>query len=188
MHEIAPFYNWEKFYTSANDKKSPFYGKEYNYELYSNEIYGYFIHPGWDFIGSETLYIKIIFADYKSNFAIIEMIGEWNDTLYNDVMHFKRNVIDLMVNAGIFKFLLIGENVFNFHGSDDCYYEEWFEDIEDGWIVGISFREFIHREWRKYGIDSYINYGGELEAIHWRTMTPQLLYKHTSQLIQKRIG
>jgi hypothetical protein len=188
MHEIAPFYNWEKFYEASSDRKSPFYGKSYNYDLYTNEIYGYFIHPSWDFIGSETLYIKIIFADYKSNFAIIEMIGEWNDTLYNDIMHFKRNLIDLMVAHGINKFLLIGENVFNFHGSDDCYYEEWFEDIEDGWIVGIGFREFIYQEWRKYGIDSYVNYGGELETVSWRTLTPQLLYKHINQLVQKRIG
>mgnify|MGYP000583790805 CR=1 FL=1 len=26
----------------------------------------------------------------------------------------------------------IGENVFNFHGSDDCYYEEWFDELEEG--------------------------------------------------------
>jgi hypothetical protein len=47
-------------------------------------------------------------------------------------MHFKRNVIDQMVGNGINQFILIGENVMNFHGSDDCYYEEWFEDVEDG--------------------------------------------------------
>jgi len=43
-------------------------------------------------------------------------------------MHLKRNVIDVLVGERINKFILIGENVLNFHGSDDSYYEEWFED------------------------------------------------------------
>ena len=188
MHEIEPFYRWETFYKSSDDKKSPFYGKEYNFDLYTNDIYGYYIHPGWDFIGSETLYVKILFADYKKKFSVIELIGEWNDTLYNDIMHLKRNLIDELSVHGIDKYILIGENVFNFHGSDDCYYEEWFEDVENGWIVAINFREFVHQEWRKYGIDSYVNYGGNLETINWRTMTPQIFFDHINAAITKRLG
>jgi len=188
MHEIEPFYSWEKFYNSSVDKKSPFFGKEYNYELFENEIYGYFISPAWDFIGSETLYVKILYANYSEKYAIIELIGEWNDTLHNDVMHLKRNFIDALIQAGINEFILIGENVFNFHGSDDCYYEEWFEDIEEGWIVFMNFRDFIDREWRKYGIDAYVNYGGDLEVENWRTMTPQILHKHIRSTIVKRLA
>ena len=56
------------------------------------------------------------------------MFGEWNDTLHNDIMFFKRNVIDHLIGQGIRKFILLGENLLNFHGSrDDEYYEEWFE-------------------------------------------------------------
>ena len=30
--------------------------------------------------------MKILFADYEQNFAIIELIGEWNDAIENDIM------------------------------------------------------------------------------------------------------
>jgi hypothetical protein len=187
MHDIEPFYNWDKFYSSVDDEKSPFYGVEYNLVSYTNDIYGYYIHPLWDFIGSETLYIKILFADYNQKFVIIEMFGEWNDTLHNDIMHFKRNVIDLLVKENINQFILIGENVLNFHGSDDCYYEEWFEDVEEGWIAAVNFREFIFDEWKKFNLDSYINYGGSMEVDNWRTMNPLQFYESIKGLILRRI-
>ncbi|MDX2189419.1 MAG: hypothetical protein SFY32_06130 [Bacteroidota bacterium] len=188
MHDIEPHYGWEKYYNSSEDSKSPFFEKEYNYELLTNDIYGYYINPAWDYIGSETLYAKILFADYTNNCAIIELIGEWNDTLHNDIMHLKRNLIDELIYEGINKFIIIGENIFNFHGSDDCYYEEWFEDIEDGWIVSIGFRDFVLSEWRKFGIDAYVNYGGELEVENWRTLQPLSLYKFINDKIVKRLG
>ena len=36
----------------------------------------------------------------------------------------------------------IGENVLNFHHSDDAYYEEWFDEVmeDDGWIALLNFR------------------------------------------------
>ena len=71
------------------------------------------------------------------------MIGEWNDCLYNDIMTFKRNIIEHLMNEGINKFILIGESVLNFHESDDCYYEEWFDEIDDGWIVAMNFQEHV---------------------------------------------
>jgi hypothetical protein len=187
MHEIEPFYNWDKFYSSTEDEKSPFYGTEYNLVHYTNDIYGYYIHPLWDFIGSETLYIKVLFADYEKRFAVIELFGEWNDTLHNDIMHLKRNVIDIMLREHINKFILIGENVLNFHGSDDCYYEEWFEDVEDGWIAAVNFREFVFDEWKKYNLDSYINYGGTMEVEEWRTLSPVVFYERISQMILRRL-
>jgi hypothetical protein len=188
MHEIEPFYNWEEYYMSSEDVQSPFYEAEYNTESYSNTIYGYYIHPFWDSIGSETLYVKILFADYDEQIVVIEFIGEWNDTLHNDIMHFKCNVIDLLLAEGITKFILIGENVMNFHGSDDEYYAEWFEEIEAGWIAAINFREHILEEWKKYGLDYYINFGGTLEVLNWRTMRPQAFCQTVESLIQKRLG
>ena len=38
MHEIEPFYNWEKHYVAAEDRKSPFYGRDYNMNQYENDI------------------------------------------------------------------------------------------------------------------------------------------------------
>ncbi|HSI91519.1 MAG TPA: hypothetical protein VK927_10415, partial [Adhaeribacter sp.] len=80
------------------------------------------------------------------------------------------------------------ENVFNFHGSDDSYYEEWFEEVEEGWIAAINFQEFVLREMTQYNLDYYINYGGNLEEIPWRTLDPRKLFQVVGALIQKRLA
>ncbi len=186
MHQIEPFYNWEKYYQACKDPQSPFYKRKYDLN-YSSAIYGYYIHPLWDFIGSETLYIKILFTDYKNSFCVIELFGEWNDTLHNDIMFLKRNVIDVLTKQNIKYFILIGENILNFHGSDDCYYEEWFEDVEEGWIAATGFRYFVLDEWKKFRIDYYINFGVHLEIDNWRTLKPLQLFQLMNTLITKRI-
>ncbi|NMM49713.1 hypothetical protein [Marinigracilibium pacificum] len=188
MHDLIPYEKWLKYYRSEDDDRSPFYGKEYNFELYTDNIYGYYIDPAWDFIGSDTLYLKILYVDYERSSCIIEFIGEWNDAITNDSMHLKRNVIDPMINEGINKFLLIGENVFNFHGDDDSYYEEWYEDVEDGWICAVGFHKHVYQEWKIYGVDSYIDFGGSLELINWRTFKPMMLIDRISMEFSKRLG
>ena len=188
MHTIEPFYNWYKYYNVAEDQNSPYFGKTYDFDCYSDDIYGYYIDPAWDYMGSDTLYIKILFADYRHKFIVIEFIGEWNDAITNDVMHLKRNIVDHFVKLGINKFILIGENVLNFHGSDDCYYEEWFDDIEEGWIAAINFRDFVLDEMKKYNIDFYINFGGSLQIDKWRTMSPVQLCTIVDKLITRRIS
>ena len=177
-----------KYYDSSGDEYSPFYGKEYNYDLFQDAIYNYYIDPAWDYIGSDTLYIKLLYVDYGADYAIIELMGEWNDAISNDIMYLKRNVADQLLMHGVNKYILIGENIFNFHGSDDCYYEEWFDDVEDGWVAAINFRDFVTEEWRKYGIDHYINWGGELDIDNWRTMTPMVLFERVRHVIGRRIG
>lgn len=192
MHEIEPFYNWEKYYESSQDDQSPFYGKEYNFDLYSENIYGYFIDPGWDFMGSETLYIKILYADYDEGYIILEMIGEWNDTINNDIMILKRNIIDHFLNEGINKFILIGENVLNFHGSDDSYYEEWSTQVNDdfdepGWVVAMNFHDHVVTELYKYSLHYYLFMGEDYNIFNWRTMHPSQLKERVSQLINKKL-
>jgi hypothetical protein len=188
MHQIEPFSNWLKYYDSSLDENSPFYGKEYNYDLYTETVYGYYIDPAWDSIGSETLYIKTLYTDYDEAFVILEFIGEWNDTLHNDIMTLKRDFLELLMYQGINKFILIGENIFNFHGSDDLYYEEWFEEVEDGWIAAVSFPEFIQEEFKKYKIDCYVNMGGTLQIAQWRTLHPLKFYELVKQLVQRRLN
>ncbi len=187
MHKIQPYHRWLNYYDPALDQATPFYGKDYNYNLYSENIYGYYIDPAWDFMGSESLFLKILFADYIHGFAIIEFMGEWNDAINNDIMHLKRNVIESLILNKVNKFILIGEYVFNFHGSDDCYYEEWFEEVEDGWIAAVNFRDFVTDEWSNYNVDSFINSGGTLNMDNWRTLKPIQLFKKVSALISKRI-
>ena len=186
MHEIEPFYNWEKYYNAYTDMHSPFFRRK-PLNSYENTIYGYYIHPDWDEIGSETLYVKLLFVDYEMQVAIIELLGEWNDALHNDIMHLKRVVIDSLVRRDIKHFMLIGENILNFHASDDCYYEEWFEDVEDGWIAGINFRDFVEAEWTKYHLDYYMHFGGTLHIDNWRTLKPKALFEVVRQHITRRL-
>lgn len=121
MQDIEPHFRWRDFYRSEDDRFSPFYQKEYSEFEYTNQVYNYLLHPQWDYFGSPTLYIKIIYADYQQGYAIIEMIGEWNDAITNDIMYLKRDVLEVLMENGINKFVLIGENVLNFHASDDSY-------------------------------------------------------------------
>jgi hypothetical protein len=187
MHNIVPYERWLELYNTALDQHSPFHGKDYHYDVYSETIYGYYIDPAWDYIGSETLYMKILMADYTRGYAILEFIGEWNDAINNDIMHLKRNVIELLAAAGINKYILLGEHIFNFHGSDDSYYEEWFDEVEDGWIAAVSFPEFIRSEMEKYQLGQYINMGGTLELEHWRTLKPRVFFELVEGLIQRRL-
>ncbi len=188
MHQIEPFSNWLIHYDSSTDENSPFQGKEYNYELYTETIYGYYIDPAWDSFGSETLYLKTLYADYERGYVVLEFIGEWNDTLNNDIMTLKRDVLEQFMYKGINKFILIGENIFNFHGSDDLYYEEWFDEVEDGWIAAVSFPDFIQQEMMRYKLDRYINMGGTLQLDNWRTLHPARFCEWVDQLIVRRLN
>lgn len=187
MQDIEPFYAWEYLYNSAEDKRSPFYGREYSEMICTNVIYNYYIHPRWDEIGSATLYTKVLFVDYDEGFAIIELLGEWNDCLYNDIMYLKRNLIEPMLREGIIKYIIIGENVLNFHADDDSYYQEWYEDLENGWIALINFRDHVLDEFTQGHLNYYLNFGGLLKNVNWRPLSPKNLYSVIDNLISKRL-
>ena len=188
MHDIEPFWLWRDLYIASEDELSPFYNRQYSEFEFTQSVYNYLIHPQWDYIGSPTLYIKILYADYELSFCVIEFIGEWNDCLHNDIMFLKRNIIDCMVKEGIRKFMLVGENILNFHASDDCYYQEWFEDIDDGWIAAINFRKHVISEFESHHIDYYMAFGGNLNNLDWRTFTPLQLLEKVDSLMTKRLN
>jgi len=176
MHEIEPYHNWRLLYAAEQDERSPLFGQEHSEFEYSNTVYNYYIHPQWDEMGSRTLYLKILFTEYEQHFAIIEFIGEWNDALENDIMQLKRTIIDPMMEKGIFKFILIGENIMNFHGSDDSYYEEWQEEIADqgGWITFLNLPEQSLQEFKSEHLDRYCYF---LDYPKWRTHQPEDLFQ-----------
>jgi len=188
MHEIEPYYKWRDDYIASEDEFSPFYATQYNEFEFDKQIYNYLLHPQWDSFGSNTLYMKVLFADYERSYAIIEFIGEWNDAINNDIMLLKREILELMIDNGINHFILIGENILNFHSSDDCYYEEWFQDVEDGWIAGINFREHVIEEFKRNNIDYYINFGGQLDEMNWRSLKPIQLFKLVEEQLTKRLS
>jgi hypothetical protein len=188
MHDIEPYYNWQDLYLASEDERSPFYGREYSEFEFTGKVYNYLLHPQWDYIGSETLYLKLLFVDYEKGYCIIEFIGEWNDCLYNDIMFLYRNVVETLLENRITKYILIGENVLNFHYSDDSYYQEWFDELEDGWIVCLNFRDHVIQEFEAGHLDYYMAMGGNFNSMPWRTTSPQKLFLIVEQLITRRLN
>ena len=187
MHELEPHYNWRNLYVASEDENSPFFGREYNEFEFTNTIYNHLIHPQWDSIGSPTLFIKILYVNYDESCCIIELLGEWNDTLNNDVMHLKRNVIDELVPEGINKFILIGENVLIFHGSDDCYYQEWSEDLEDGFVAMVNFHPHVLDDMKSFGLQHYLLIQESLNEINWRTFNPNSFASYIESILTRKL-
>jgi hypothetical protein len=186
MHDIEPYYRWRDYYTAETDEKSPFYGRVYNEMQYTDTIYNYYIHPQWDYFGSPTLYMKLLYVDYEDKFAIIELMGEWNDCINNDIMFFKRDILDHLINEGIYKFIVICENVLNFHSSDDCYYEELWDDIkeEDGWLCLLNTYDHVTKEMSKIRLQYYINFGFQFNDIDWHNKEPEYLFEEVSNRLK----
>ncbi len=193
MHDIEPYFGWREKYIASDDKHSPFYGRMYEEFRYTQKIYNYYIHPQWDDFGSETLYLKLLYVDYEDQFAILELMGEWNDCLNNDIMFLKRQVIDPLMKKGVTKFALILENVLNFHGDEDSYYEEWADDLQDdqGWVCFMNMLDHVKEEMEKTGIQYYVSLGYYFNGMEWRRKEPSLLlgeleYRMASAIKQLR--
>lgn len=188
MHNLEPFYNWREYYEPEEDELSPFYGSDEAQIGEGKIIYNYILHPEWEDFGSSTLFVKILFADYDSGFVVMEFMGEWNDCLHNDIMYFKRDVIEPLQAEGISKFVLIGENVLNFHASDDCYYQEWFEETVEfgGWISAINFRDHVREEMNTVDIPQYFLMNSDV--INWRTYTPWQFLELVDAAVTRRLS
>lgn len=171
MHTLEPFYNWRHLYSSETDPRSPFYQRVYSEFEFSQTIYNYYIHPQWDDFGSRTLYLKVLMADYEERFAILELIGEWNDAIENDIMELKREVLEKLMAQGIHRFILIGENVLNFHSDALDYYEELEEELreEQGWIACLNLPDSTRLEFERAKIHRYMPL---LALFDWRTYSP----------------
>ncbi len=186
MQDIEPFYNWRHWYTAEDDVKSPFFGRTYSEFEYSQTLYNYYIHPQWDDFGSRTLYMKILFVDYDLHYAIIELMGEWNDAIENDIMTLRRNITDHLYKKGIYKFIILAENVLNFHSSDDSYYEEWREQLEDdnGWVTLLNMPDQSTYDFKRARLTRYIEL---MELPQWRTLKPEFIYQAIDNDLLKRL-
>lgn len=188
MHTIEPHFLWRSLYTAQQDPHSPFYGYENSEVFFTDKIYNHVIHPQWDNIGCETLFIKQLYTDYTLGFTVLEFMGEWNDVLHNDIMTVKRDVIEPILYAGINKFILLGDGILNFHANETDYYEEWLDEVEDGWIACVDFREHVLQQLRQYHLDYYLNIGGALNELEWRKLSPSKLFTCVEKLMLKRVG
>ena len=136
----------------------------------------------------ETTIGQLNFFKWAIENKVLEYIEANYDAIENDIMTLKRDIIEPIMEHGINKFILIGENILNFHYSDDCYYEEWFDEVEEGWIALVNFHEHVIKEFEKIHLDSYFVMGGELEEEDWRTMQPYDFYMKISNYVQKRLS
>ena len=147
MHDIEPHYRWRDQYIASEDERSPFFGRQHSEFQYSQKIYNYFIHPQWDHIGSPTLYTKMLYADYNEEYVILELLGEWNDCIHNDIMFLKREIIDHIMKHKISKYILLCDNVLNFHSDDDCYYDTheifWISLFLGRFVTSVFFFMFV---------------------------------------------
>lgn len=189
MHDIEPFYGWREWYIASEDKDSPFYKRVYNEFMFENKIYNYRIHPQWDPIGSSTLYAKILFVEYDEKFALLEFIGEWNDCLYNDIMYVRQSIINKLVSQGINKFVCYCDNVLNFHGSDDAYYEDLYEDLSEyaGWIAMVNTFQHVEDEMAKTKLQFYVNFGEHLSELNWRTKDPRSAFLQIQSILSNSV-
>ena len=174
MHRIEPFYLWRDYYRAEDDPISPTYGKEYSELYFSHKIYNFVIHPQWDSIGSETLFYKLLYADQEQACAVIELLGEWNDCISNDIMLLRKYLIDPLMDQGIQNFVLIMENVLTFHAWQTDYYEDWREEIE-GEIYLVNALPQVIDELNQYQFANYLWYDGPLNEIDWRVQKPDSL-------------
>jgi len=186
MQDIEPYYNWRHLYVSEEDRLSPFYGRTYSEFEFSQTVYNYYIHPQWDEFGSRTLYLKVLFADYEQNFAVIELLGEWNDAIENDIMTLRRDVTDILYRKGITKFIFIAENVLNFHSSDDSYYEEWREQLEDdgGWVAILNMPGQSQYDFKRSRLTNYVTL---MDFPQWRTLKPEFVFQQVDNQMMRRL-
>jgi len=91
-------------------------------------------------------------------------------------MELKREVLEKFMEEGIYKFVLITENVLNFHSDGKDYYEELHEDVtdENGWVVCLNM--------------PHLNQFVELmELDNWRIYRPFHLFKKIDAELMNRL-
>ena len=189
MHNIEPHYQWRELYIAEEDRDSPFFGRKYSEFHFTHKLYNFYLHPQWDAFGSSTLYCKILFVDYDDQFALIELIGEWNDALHNDIMHLKRRVLEQLYEKGIVKFALFCDNVLNFHSAEDDYYAELAEEVheEGGWVVCINTRKHVMEEMQDARLQHYVHFGEEYNGMFWRSQKPLIVFQVIDAMVNGRV-
>jgi hypothetical protein len=101
-------------------------------------------------------------------------------------MELKREVIDVFESEGIFKFVLIAENVLNFHSDGKEYYQEWYEEVseENGWVVMVAMPEATQHDFKKAKLNQYIEL---YDLTNWRTYKPFHLFKKIDNELMARL-
>lgn len=189
FQHLEPFDGWLLLYSHDRDPYSPFHEVEHSLFEYNRHIYTFEAHPLWDTIESESLLVKILYAQYDDGYAILELLGEWNDLHDNDFRLLWENCLHPLVVSGISRFILICENVFHIYPDADDYYQQATEALEDdeGWICLLRARPHVLQEMEAYGIGQYLFYSPHLEALRWRKLKPWEVYTQVRDQLEGRL-
>lgn len=186
LHHIEPFYGWLNIYSHDRDVRSPFHEVEHNLFYFDRSVNNIPAHPLWDYFGSESLLLKILYADYEMGFAIIELFGEWNDLFENDFKLLAENCLTYLIDHHIDKFILVCENVFHIYLEADDYYQALHEELGDeGWVCALRTRENVWEEMEAYTIAHYFYRSPVLDEVPWRKLKPQQLYHLVASRMQQ---
>ena len=87
---------------------------------------------------------------------------------------------------GIIKFILIAENVFNFHSGDKDYYEELYEELseEEGWAVLINFHPAAQHDFLLRKLNRYVEL---MDISAWSTYKPEHFFQFIDQKLSQRL-
>jgi hypothetical protein len=101
-------------------------------------------------------------------------------------MELKREIFDLLYESKIYKYILIAENVLNFHSSDKEYYQEWYEELSEvnGWAIALNMPEATQQDFKKKKLNYYIEL---MELPDWRVYKPYHLFKKIDDELMKRL-
>ncbi|MBX3101122.1 MAG: hypothetical protein KF690_01280 [Bacteroidetes bacterium] len=189
FQHLEPFDGWLFIYSHDQDERSPFHEVEHNLFAYDRRIYTFDAHPLWDNIESESLLVKILYAQYDEGYAILELLGEWNDLHENDFRLLWDNCLHPLVTEGIYRFILICENVFNIYPDADDYYQNAQEELAEGegWLCLLRARPQVLEELEAYGIGQYFFYSPLLESLRWRKLKPWQVYAQVRDQLEGRL-
>ncbi len=186
FQDIEPYYGWLGYYSTETDPRSPFAAVEHNLFEYDRYVYTYAAHPLWDSIESESLLVKILYADYGRGYAILELLGEWNDLHENDFRLLCENCLTYLIDGGVRQFILVCENVFNAYPNTDDYYEALLDELGDtGWVCLLRARPHVLEEFVRYGLSPYLYWNPEFDGLRWRKLKPWQLYDVVAEGMQR---
>ena len=119
---------------------------------------------------------------------------EFSQTVYNYYIHPQWDefgsknlfMLDIMMQDGIYKFILIGEHVYNFHNGDRDYYEELYDELadENGWAVMVNLHPAAQYDFLQKKLNRYIEL---MEIAPWRTYKPEDFFQLIDQKINQRL-
>ena len=81
------------------------------------------------------------------------------------------------------------DNVLNYHGSDDDYYAEWAEEVQEdgGWIALLNVRLHVEQEMHDSRLHHYLKFGEDYNDLLWRSQKPQVVFSLVEVMVSGKV-